>query len=216
MNFNINNLPPRTRGLLEKISSKKFIRNFYLAGGTAAAIFLGHRRSDDLDFFSEQEFNTPLLIKNLKKISRFEGLKTAENTLAGRLAGIKISFFTLPYKLLEKPFHYKNLSVAGLNDLATMKILAISDRGTRRDFIDLYFLCQKIKSLEDFLFLFQKKFGKYDYNIYHIIKSLSYFEDAEKDEMPEMHAEISWKKLKQFFISEKPKLAKKFLGLKNS
>lgn len=216
MNFTIDNLPPKTRNLLGKISNRKFIKKFYLAGGTAVALFLGHRRSDDLDFFSEREFNTPLLIKNLKNIGRFEGLKTTENTLAGRLAGIKISFFTLPYKLLDKPIRYNNLSVAGLDDLAAMKILAISDRGTKRDFIDLYFLCQNVRPLEDFLSLFQKKFGKYDYNIYHIIKSLSYFESAEKDETPDMHIEINWKKLKLFFIGEKPKLAKKFLGLKNS
>lgn len=216
MNLTVDNLPPRTRNLLEKISKRKFIGKFYLAGGTAAAIFFGHRRSDDLDFFSEQEFNTPMVIKNLKNIGRFEGLKTAENTLAGRLAGIKISFFTLPYKLLEKPLTYNNLSVARIDDLATMKILAISGRGTKRDFIDLYFLCQNVRPLEDFLLLFQKKFGKYDYNMYHIIKSLSYFEDAEKDEMPEMYTEIDWEKLKQFFVNEKLKLARKFLGLNNS
>lgn len=70
-------------------------------------------------------------------------------------------------------------------------------------------------SLEEFLCLFQKKFGKYDYNIYHIITSLSYFNDAEKDEMPEMFTEISWRKLKQFFQNEKPKLARKFLHLTN-
>lgn len=149
MILNINNIPLKTRALLEKLSNQEFMGKFYLAGGTAAALFLGHRRSDDLDFFSEQEFNSSILIKNLKKIGKFEGIKTAENTLIGRLNGIKISFFTLPYKFLKSPVEYKNLFVAQLEDLATMKILAISDRGTKRDFIDLYFLCQKIMSFTD-------------------------------------------------------------------
>lgn len=215
MILDINNIPLKTRALLEKLSDQKFIKKFYLAGGTAIALFLGHRRSDDLDFFSEQEFNSPILIKNIKKIGKFEGMKTAENTLMGALDGIKISFFALPYKLLESPAEYKNLFVAQLEDLATMKILAISDRGTKRDFIDLYFLCQRIMPLEEFLRLFQKKFGKYDYNIYHIIASLSYFNDAEKEEMPEMFTEVNWKKVKQFFQNEKLKLARKFLHLTN-
>lgn len=213
MNFNLNYLPVKTRNLLEKLASQKFAKNFYLAGGTAAELFLNHRRSDDLDFFSEKEFNFAILIKHLKEVGKFLGMKSAEDTLLGNLDDIKISFFSLPYKLLESPLKYKNLSIATPIDLALMKILAISDRGTKRDFIDLYFLCQKVKTLEEFMCLFQKKFGKYDYNIYHIIKSITYFEDAEQDEMPKMYAEIDWKKVKKFFSQEKPKLAKIFLRL---
>ncbi len=177
------------------------------------ALFLNHRRSDDLDFFSEKKFNSVTLIKHLKEIGKFQGIKSAEDTLLGNLDDIKISFFSLPYKLLEPPIKYKNLSIATPIDLAPMKILAISDRGTKRDFIDLYFLCQKVKTVEEFLYLFHKKFGEYDYNIYHIIKSITYFEDAEQDEMPKMYAAIEWEKVKKFFNQEKPKLAKKFLRL---
>ena len=155
MNIDLNYLPPEPRELLEKLSGVRFIKKFYLAGGTSVALFLNHRRSDDLDFFSEKEFNTPILIKNLKKLCEFVGTKTSENTLIGKLDGIKISFFSLPYGLLEEAVKYKNLSIAKPLDLAAMKILAISDRGTKRDFIDLYFLCQKIKPLDEFLYLFQ-------------------------------------------------------------
>jgi len=213
MNIDLNYLPQKTRNLLESLSSVGFVKKFYLAGGTAVALFLNHRRSDDLDFFSEKVFNTPILIKNLKKVGEFKAVKSSENTLVGKLDEIKISFFTLPYGLLETPIRYKNLFIAKPIDLATMKILAISDRGTKRDFIDLYFLCQKIKPLDELLFFFQKKFGQYDYNIYHIIKSLTYFEEAEKDEMPKMYLNVSWKEVRRFFEQGKPKLAKKFLRL---
>lgn len=213
MNIDLDFLPPKTKNLLEKIAKKRFIKKFYLAGGSAVALFLNHRQSDDLDFFSDKEFSSPVLIKNLKGIGEFRGAKSAENTIIGKLEGIKISFFTLPYGLLEPSIKYKNLSIAQPLDLAAMKILAVSDRGTKRDFIDLYFLCQRLRPLDELLYFFQKKFGKYDYNIYHIIKSIAYFEEAENDPIPKMYLEVEWGIVKKFFEQEKPKLAKKFLRL---
>lgn len=211
--FSLENIRPNVRVVMEKLSSTGFIKKFYLAGGTAVALYFHHRRSDDLDFFSEKSFQEIALIKNLKKVGRFEGLKSAEDTLMGELGGVKISFFTLPYKLLEPPVKYKNLKVVTPVDLALMKILAISERGTKRDFIDLYLLCRRVKSLDEFLLLFQKKFGKYDFNIQHIIKSLTYFDDADKGEMPEMYVAIEWREVKNFFLNQKMTLAKKFFGL---
>ncbi|MFY9461705.1 MAG: nucleotidyl transferase AbiEii/AbiGii toxin family protein [Candidatus Sungiibacteriota bacterium] len=213
MNFSLENIRPNVRRLLEKLSASDYIKKFYLAGGTAVALFFHHRRSDDLDFFSAESFQETTLIKHLKKLGKFQNLKSEEDTLAGRLDGIKISFFTLPYALLEKPLQYKNLSVATPVDLALMKILAISDRGTKRDFIDLYLLCEHIKSLDELLILFQKKFGKYDFNIQHIIKSLSYFDDADKGEMPELYIDVKWGEVKRFFQNERLNLARKFFGI---
>ncbi|TRZ64900.1 MAG: hypothetical protein D4Q79_00480 [Spirochaetia bacterium] len=211
MNFNLNNIPLKTRNLLQDLSGQKFMKNFYLAGGTAIALFFKHRQSQDLDFFTEKSFSSSNLIKNLKTLGIFQGFKNSEDTLTGSLNEVKVSFFSLPYGLLNKPIKYGNLRIADIIDLALMKILAISDRGTKRDFIDLYFICQKVKPLDEFLFLFQKKFGKYDYNIHHIIKSLTYFDDAEKDKMPKMHISVEWNEIKKFFTEEKPKLARKFL-----
>lgn len=205
-------LPPKTKSLLEKFAASRYVKKFYLAGGTAIALYLNHRRSDDLDFFSVEKFRTPQLISSLKRLGRFEGFESAEDTLLGVLDGIKVSFFTLPYGLLEETDQYKNLRVAGLIDLALMKILAISDRGTKRDFVDLYLLCQIVKPMDELMILFQKKFGKYDYNLHHIIKSLAYFKDAESDEMPRMYTDIQWKTVKAFFENEKYKLANKFLS----
>lgn len=211
MNFDLNNIPVKPRFLLRELSEQKFMRDFYLAGGTAVALFFRHRQSQDLDFFTQKSFSSPNLIKNLKTLGKFQGFKSSKDTLSGNLNDIKVSFFSLPYGLLNPSLKYKNLQIADIIDLALMKILAISDRGTKRDFIDLYFICQKIKPLDELLFLFQKKFGKYDYNIHHIIKSLSYFDDAEKDKMPKMYIRVGWHEVKDFFIKEKPKLARKFL-----
>lgn len=195
------------------MSAHVFIEKFYLAGGTAVALYFNHRRSDDLDFFSEKSFRSPTLIKHLKKVGSFKTSKIDEDTLVGELNRIKISFFSLPYKLLEPPLKNKNLRVAAPLDLALMKILAISDRGTKRDFIDLYLLSKNVKPLDELLLLFQKKFGKYDFNIQHIIKSLAYFDDADTGEMPEMYIDIKWREVKSFFSNQKLTLAKKFFGL---
>lgn len=213
MNFSLENIRPNVRALVDKLADQDFIGDFYLAGGTAVALFFHHRRSDDLDFFSEKSFREVSLIGNLKKIGKFENLKSEKDTLLGKLAGVKVSFFALPYKLIEPPLKYKNLRVARPLDLALMKILAISDRGTKRDFIDLYLLSRDLKPLDELLVLFQKKFGKYDFNIQHIIKSLTYFEDADKGEMPEMYIDIEWREVKKFFISQKLTLARKFFGI---
>lgn len=213
MIFSLDNIRPNVRALVNKLNKQVFIKEFYLAGGTAAALFFHHRRSDDLDFFSEQSFRETILIKNLKKIGKFENLKSDKDTLLGKLDGVKLSFFSLPYKLLEPPLKNNELRIARPLDLALMKILAISDRGTKRDFIDLYLLCQEVKPLDELLILFQKKFGKYDFNIQHIIKSLVYFKDAEQDEMPEMYIDIKWANVKKFFTGQKLTLAQKFFDI---
>ncbi|MEK9179958.1 MAG: nucleotidyl transferase AbiEii/AbiGii toxin family protein [Patescibacteria group bacterium] len=207
----LDNLPKNTRGALEKLAGAAFIKKFYLAGGTAATLFFRHRESKDLDFFSEDHFRTPTLIRHLAKIGSFVTTKTAEDTLEGRFEKVKISFFTLPYKLLEKSLKYKNMRIASLVDIATMKILAISDRGTRRDFIDLYCLATRVKPLDKLLLDFERKFGKYDYNLHHIIASLTYFKDAEEEPIPHLYIDLEWKNVKRFFLHEKPLLAKKFL-----
>lgn len=209
--INFDNLPPPTKKTLQKLSAALFIKRFYLAGGTALALYFRHRESNDLDFFSDKPFSSAAVIQNLKKLGSVAKMRISENTIIGYFDKVKISFFSLSYGLIYKPAHYQHLRVAMPNEIGAMKILAISDRGKKRDFIDLYHLAINTRPLDELFWDFQKKFGKYDYNIHHIIKSLAYFEDADKDEMPKMYIDLDWKTVKQFFLREKPHLAKKFL-----
>ena len=162
INLNENNLknlkilPSKTKNLLEALSKKSFIKNFYLAGGTALVLGFAHRVSNDLDFFSEQKFNNNSLKKEIKKIGKWEAGVEIENTLIGYLDGIKSSFFYLPYKLIEEPRYFNNLRIAGLADIALMKILAISQRAAKRDFVDLYVLSNEFMPLIDLIKLFLK------------------------------------------------------------
>lgn len=127
---------------------------------------------------------------------------------------MRFSLFYYQYPLLYKPKIYQKIKIADLRDIAAMKIAAISDRGSRKDFIDLYFLTHDGFTSEEMLRYYDKKYGKLAVNIFHIIKSLDYFEEAEKKEMPEMIRSVSWSEVKKFFRAEQKRLAKKYLSIK--
>lgn len=201
-------LPPHTKQLVDWLRKQSFIEHFYLAGGTAIALYFGHRTSQDLDFFCDDSFNSDDLQAALTKFGHFETFKNLTNTLTGELDKVKISFFKIPDKPIRSFLTLDSLRIADLLDLALMKILAISDRGTKRDFIDLYLLCQRFMPLEKLLEKLPEKYGRWKYNLTHIILSLGYFEDAEPDEPPYMFEPISWNAIKTFFHKESERLIK--------
>jgi hypothetical protein len=103
------------------------------------------------------------------------------------------------------------IDLASLKDIAAMKLAAIMDRGTKRDFIDLYFLIKNNISLDKMFVFYDKKFKALEGNLYSLLKYLTYFDDAEKSEMPEMLKKVSWEEVKNFFKKEVVKVAKKWL-----
>lgn len=107
---------------------------------------------------------------------------------------------------MYSPKKIEGISVADARDIGCMKISAISSRGSKKDFVDLFFICQKVTPLATLLDLFKKKYKGVDYNMAHILKSLVYFEDAEKEPMPRMLIKISWNEIKKFFKEEIKKL----------
>lgn len=211
MKINAHLLTPKVKKLFKYLSEQKWISEFYLAGGTAVALLFGHRISNDLDFFTNQEFNPHAIISKLDKYGKWEELKTAEDTINGIINGVKISFFKIPYPFIRNPYNFGNIKIANEIDLGLMKLLAISDRGTKRDFIDLYILTGKVVSLADFLELFPEKFGKWKYNLPHVIKSLGYFREAENQKKPHMYVDLDWETVKKFFSEQQKLLAGKFL-----
>lgn len=176
---------------------KDSVTEFYLAGGTALALQLGHRVSIDLDFFSVNEFSTQTIIEKLKTKGRLEIISQDKDTLNGSLDDVKISFFKYPYKLLFPTKEYNSVMLADERDIAAMKILAISDRGNKKDFIDLFMLL-KTYSLDEILEFFNEKYKDYNYNMLHILKSLVYFLDADLDPEPVYIHPISWIEVKKF------------------
>ena len=204
-------LLPDTFRAIQLISAVTKIKQAYLAGGTALALQIGHRISIDLDFFTPHEFNETQLIKKLTSLPDFVQEGNEQWTVWGKINHTKFSIFYYKYPLLEPTVSFENIQLASLPDIAAMKIHAIEDRGTRRDFVDVYFLAKKY-TLEEMLEFYQRKYAVLEDHLYSILRSLDYFEDAEQEnQMPNMLIEIDWEEVKESFRKETRRLAEKKL-----
>jgi hypothetical protein len=178
---------------------------FYLAGGTGLALQFGHRRSLDLDFFIPEHFEEDAFLQRLQVVDGFSLAAKAPYTLHATVKEAKVSFLGYAYPVLFPAAPFQGVAVADPRDIACMKVSAIASHGTKRDFIDLY-VCAQRYGLKDILGLFDRKYAKVDFSALHILKSLTFFEDAEKDPMPHMLETIEWESVKQFFLGQAPRL----------
>ena len=172
-----------------------------LAGGTAIALQIGHRISVDLDFFTTKPFKVEAIISDIIKTENsFRILSESEDHLTADVGGVKVSLFRYEYPFLQKPLIFENARIAGLPDIAAMKIIAINQRGTRRDFIDLYCILQELP-FHKIACHMVKRFGKERINPVNIGKSLVYFSDAESEPEPRYleGKTVRWEAVKKFF-----------------
>lgn len=188
---------------------ESFKNDFYLTGGTALALQLGHRDSIDFDFFSEKDFNTKDLFEKLKEIFKnykIQKVQDEKNTLTIIIdKDIKLSFFAYKYPLLNPLIFEKYIRIASIEDIACMKLSAIVSRSTEKDYVDLYFILQDNKFAK-LLELAQKKFPSLDTNL--IIKSLTYFDDLiEEAIIFKNDKNVSLDKIKIFLL----KIVKEYL-----
>lgn len=199
-------VPPFALGVLNELNEISILSEFYLAGGTGLALILGHRRSYDFDFFCQNLFDEEILQQKIKKLNNLSIISKDKHTLHIELKNLKISFIGYSYPLLfpTKEFSLDfgtNIKIADERDIACMKISAISSRGTKRDFIDLFMITQQY-GLKELLEFFDKKYYQTPYNKIHVLKSLTYFNDAELEPMPDILPPISWESVKKYFNSE--------------
>lgn len=187
-------LPQTQQGVLAELGEVAHRGGFYLAGGTAVALHLGHRRSIDLDWFTEGELDDP---QRYAAELRTDGVawttrQTAPGTLHGAVHGVKVSFLSYHYPLLAEPTTITGYAcqMASLDDLACMKLAAVAQRGSKKDFVDVWALAEHGFHLEQMLVLYQQKYATED--ISHVVTSLSYFDDADPEPMPYMLADIDW------------------------
>jgi Nucleotidyl transferase AbiEii toxin, Type IV TA system len=188
------------QALLELLSRVAEVRTFYLAGGTALALYLGHRRSRDFDFFRASDFAPQDLLRAMHETGDLEVLQATAGTLTVSLRGVPTSFFHYDYPLL-RPLRESawGLWLADPDDIAAMKIAAVAGRGSRKDFVDLYFFAREIAPLEHALRQFRDKYHSMRMDPYHLLRSLTFFEDAEAEAMPDLLAGVSWDEIKTFF-----------------
>lgn len=205
----IETLPEATRQSVELLGEKKITRGFYLAGGSALALHLGHRTSVDLDFFTPRSFDALALSRRLAQAGAFVQEQRKKDTLLGTFAQVKVSFFRYSYPLIVPTATLLNTAIASVSDIGAMKLDAIGTRGKKRDFIDLYFIYRAGHSLEDVLDWYREKYKGVEVNLVHYIKALTYFEEAEADPMPRMLKRVTWEQVKRFFEKEAPPLLRK-------
>lgn len=202
-------LPQSTHKAFEYLSHQSWLQDdWYLAGGTALALQMKHRLSADLDFFTQKtDFDMESLINHVSSAEWTTTLRE-KGTLYGELFHTKISFIVYPYFIPKKEFlSFGDINILDKQDIAVMKIIAISQRGRKRDFIDLYWYTKNIEPLLDVMKRVEHQYPTIKHNYHHILKSLVYFDEAEQDPSPHLLVDISWEKVKSCFIALVPKLA---------
>jgi len=210
-----NILSEKQKEVLDKI--KNLPEGSYMAGGTALALQLGHRTSLDFDFYVKTDFNSEILFAEMRSI--FSNLKlerTAKGTLILDADDVSFSIFRYPYDLIDSLVEFKNIKLASIKDVAAMKMIAISTRGTRRDFIDVYFLLQKFNLGEVLKFTLEKYPG---YQQMVILKGLIYFKDAEDEDLSRgitvLDKNYSWEKTKDFIKKEAEKYQLEMINMED-
>jgi len=178
-----------------------------LAGGTGLALQLGHRMSDDLDFFRAGTFSPAELAVALAGLGRVVVQGRAEGTLHVTLDGFRVSFLAAGAPLLFEGAPYRGLKLADPRDIAVMKVIAIGGRGSRKDFVDLFFYLRGGGSLEGIFELIRRRFARVDFNEYHLLRSLVFFDEAESEPMPRMIRRAEWSEMRSAIVAEVRRLS---------
>lgn len=193
-------LEPGTLGILKAVLECDTFDSFNLVGGTALALQFGHRLSIDLDFFTGEAFDKELAKAELMEIG--DWITNSENKigLRGELNGIKMDFVTYPYPLLEPTTVIDSVRMLSQADISAMKLSAVTNRGAKKDFYDIFFLL-KLHSFAQLCDWYKQKFSTN--NLFMLLKSLTYFDDAETTEMPVLLGKkTSWDVVKKTLLSE--------------
>ena len=178
-------------------------RGFYLAGGTALALHLGHRESADFDWFGPDPILDPAaLVREIETTAKaaFQPTQRLEpGTVVGLVSQVKASFFRYQYALLDATVDFGPCVLASLRDLAAMKLSAIYDRGSKRDFIDVHALLGD----SGLAYLIAQLRAKYPQgSVPHLLRALEYFDDAQEEPMPRMSRRVAWAAVKRKLARE--------------
>ena len=188
--------------LLVWMGSQAFSARFYLAGGTALVLQMGHRRSIDLVFFSETDeihsHTRQELIQGLS-IKHAQVIENSDGNLLLLVDGFHVGFFSYAYPLLEPARTVENIQIASLLDIGLMKLDAIIGRGSRKDFYDVYLLSQRIPLVE-LLSAGARKYPQIrDFQLM-ALEGLLQFDNADRDLQPEMLVDLPWEHVRRYFL----------------
>ncbi len=171
------------------------ISQLRLVGGTALALHIGHRTSIDLDLFGKIRTDEFGISSAVNSLGNAKIIKKSPNIFIYIINSIKVDFVNYPFAWLDSETVENDIRLAGMRDIAAMKLSAITGRGTKKDFIDLYFLLRTF-TLKEMLGFYGRKFP--EASEFLVLKSLTYFGDAESDETPTIFEDITWTEIKEF------------------
>ena len=202
--LSIKTVEPHTLELLKSLMAIPLLSGTRLVGGTSLALQYGHRNSVDLDFFGSLNDDLIAFRGCLESLGHVNVYKETKSIRIYDLDGVKIDFVDYSrYPWLSDAIEEDGLRLASPKDIAAMKINAIEGRGSRKDFVDIYYLLQHY-SLNEILGFYQKKYP--EHSMFRALMSLTYFDDAEKQVMPKMYSTESWDEMKDFIIKEVAKI----------
>jgi hypothetical protein len=174
---------------------------FYLSGGTAIALHLGHRRSIDFDWFAPLDFDPDALEERLLALLPSVTITSKEDgTLHALASGVQLSYLRYRYPFLQPVVRWAEFGcdLGSIPDLAAMKVAAVANRGSRKDFVDLYAMGVSGLTLPEMVLLYRRRFT--DDDLAHVLRSLTYFNDAEREPMPEMLWPTAWDEMKSSVV----------------
>ncbi len=200
-------LDPEAWKVVKSLARLGLLDGWYLAGGTGLALQLGHRISEDLDLFTTEPFDPEDLLGRLSSTGQVTILDRGRSTLHTLVGKMRVSFLAAQAPFLFPGLPYRGLTLADPRDIVVMKLVAVAGRGSRKDFVDLYFYLQSGGDFAQALLWLEKRFVDIDYNRYHILKSLTWFTDAEAEPMPRMIREASWSRIKAAITDEAKRLS---------
>ena len=196
--------------LIQRLSKIAEIADtFYMAGGTALALYLGHRQSNDLDFFSEKDFNTEKYAQIVLKLGGTI-IEEETGTLHAVIDNTKVSFLHYPYRLIKPLKQELGIRLASIEDIACMKVIAILQRGEKKDFFDIYEILKRFSPLM-IKEMILEKYGDKKINCYHVLKSFFYFDEADKTLDPVSLNDTSWDDVKEYFLKNEATLTEGLL-----
>jgi predicted nucleotidyltransferase component of viral defense system len=197
-------ITPTMRGLMVWIGRQPFAKRFYLAGGTALALQVGHRRSVDFDFFSEtdevQAHTRQELIRAFSDLHA-EIVENADGNLLLLVQGMHTGFFSYSYPLLDPVRMAENIGVASLLDLGLRKLDAVMGRGSRKDFYDLYVIAERMP-LQELLQAGERKYPQVRDFALMALEGLLQFDNVDRDRQPELLSDLPWEKVRAFFMGQ--------------
>ncbi len=202
--LSLRTIEPHTLELLRHLCRLPELEGTRLVGGTALALQYGHRISVDLDFFGS--FDKDLDFEALcRQVGKTEMLSQSKIIKVLKIDGIKVDFVEYSnHPWIDEPIIEDGIRMASPHDIAAMKVLAIDGRGTRKDFVDMYYLLQHF-TMPEILQLYEQKFPAA--SRFRAMMCMTYFVDAEKAEMPRMLIDnVSWEDMKEHIRQETFKL----------